>query len=156
MSWIIRARLARICEHQRRKPACASAQSNQRIWYSFSEKYGSQTCSIQNVKILASLCSWADWHECYSFRNPDDVEAHIQFNNWGSKSKWVHGRTQRRYMTFRWRADDGPFIGVSRSSIPSSTTTTTTTTTKNVIKIWTPLWQNFLDPRMEYDQEIPL
>ena len=39
-------------------------------------------------------------------------------------------------MAFRWRADDGPFLALIRSSIPSSTKN------KN-------LWQNFLDPRMD-------
>ena len=43
-------------------------------------------------------------------------------------------------MAFRWRADDGPFIAVFGSSIPSST--------KKKLSNLDPLGQNFLDPRM--------
>ena len=37
-----------MCEQQRRRPACASAQSDQRLCYSLSGKYSSQPCCVQN------------------------------------------------------------------------------------------------------------
>ena len=50
-----------ICEQQRRRSACASAQSDQRLYCSLPRQ--NDTCSsfiyIRNFKILASLCSWA-------------------------------------------------------------------------------------------------
>ena len=44
-------------------------------------------------------------------------------------------------MAFRWRADDDPRIVVLGSSLPSST--------KKTLSKLDPLWQNFLDPRMQ-------
>ena len=44
-------------EQQRRKPACASAQSDQRICYSLNGKYDIWTCYERNFNFLASLCS---------------------------------------------------------------------------------------------------
>ena len=49
-------------------------------------------------------------------------------------------------MAIRWRADDGLLIVVFAFSLPSSTKKVMK---KNVVKIeMDPLWQNFLDPRM--------
>ena len=45
-------------------------------------------------------------------------------------------------MAFRWQADDGPFIAVFGSYMPSSTKK------KKCYQIWTPVIQNFLDLRM--------
>ena len=45
------------CEQQRRRPACASVQSNQCLCYSLSGKYTSPTSSLQTFNILASMCS---------------------------------------------------------------------------------------------------
>ena len=39
-----------VCEQQRRRPACASAQSDQRLCFSHFEKYHIQTCYKQNFK----------------------------------------------------------------------------------------------------------
>ena len=46
-----------VCEQQRRRPACASAQTDQRLCYSLTEKYHILTCFKQNFNVLASLCS---------------------------------------------------------------------------------------------------
>ena len=46
-----------VCEQQRRRPACASAQSDQRLWYSLIGKYHIWTCYTQNFNFLASPCS---------------------------------------------------------------------------------------------------
>ena len=52
-----------ICEQQRRRSACASAQFDQHLCCSLLRQYDMYTCYIQSLKILASFCSWADWFE---------------------------------------------------------------------------------------------
>ena len=60
-----------VCEQRRRRPACASTQSAQRLCYSL----------IGIFKFLASLCSCADWFESHFVENAEDMffrgEAHI-------------------------------------------------------------------------------
>ena len=46
-----------VCEQQRRRPVCASAQSDQRLCYSLIGNGHIQTCYKQISTILASLCS---------------------------------------------------------------------------------------------------
>ena len=50
-----------ICEQQRRRSACASAQSDQRLSF-----------CIRNLKPLPSLCGCADRFECTLVENPED------------------------------------------------------------------------------------
>ena len=73
-----------VCEKQRRRPACASAQSDQRLCYSLSGEHSSQGCSIQNSTFLASLCSLGDCFESRFVGTPEDRfcrdEAQILFN----------------------------------------------------------------------------
>ena len=57
---------------QRRRPACASAQSDQSHCYSLIEKYRIQTCLKRYFNILTSLCSWAGWFESHLVENPAD------------------------------------------------------------------------------------
>ena len=47
------------CEQQRRKSACASAQSDQHLCCSLPRWYNTYTSYIQNLKTLASFCNWA-------------------------------------------------------------------------------------------------
>ena len=61
-----------VCEQQRRRPACASAQSDQRLCFSLFEKYYIQTCYRRIFNFLASLCSRAGWFESGFVRNPED------------------------------------------------------------------------------------
>ena len=61
-----------VCEQQRRRPACAYAQSDQRLCYSLIGKYHILTCYKRNFNILASLCSWGDWFESRFHGNPED------------------------------------------------------------------------------------
>ena len=56
-----------ICEQQRCRLACASAQSDQHLCCSLLRQYDMYTSSI---KILASFCSWAGWFESYLVENP--------------------------------------------------------------------------------------
>ena len=48
-----------ICEQQRRRSACASAQSDQRLCCSLARQNDTFSLYSRNFKILASLCSWA-------------------------------------------------------------------------------------------------
>ena len=55
-----------VCEQQRRRPACKSAQSDHCLHclcYLLSWERSSQACSMQNFSFLASLCSQGDWFE---------------------------------------------------------------------------------------------
>ena len=63
--------LCAICEQQRCRSACASAQSDQRLCCSMPTYYNTYTLSssIQNLKTLASFCSWASWFESYPAAN---------------------------------------------------------------------------------------
>ena len=46
-----------VCEQQRRRPACASAQSDQRLGYLRFGKYHIWTCNERTFNFLASLYS---------------------------------------------------------------------------------------------------
>ena len=46
-----------VCEQQRRRAACASAQSDQRLCFSRFGKYHIQTCYKRNFNFLASPCN---------------------------------------------------------------------------------------------------
>ena len=48
-----------ICEQPRRRSACASAQSDQRLFCSLPRQNDTSSLYIRNFKILAGLCSWA-------------------------------------------------------------------------------------------------
>ena len=60
------------CEQQRRRPACTSAQSDQRLCFSLFGKYPIQTCYERNFKFPANLCSRAGWFESHFVGNPKD------------------------------------------------------------------------------------
>ena len=46
-----------VCEQQKRRPACASAQSDQCLCYALIGKYHIETCYERNLNFLVSLCS---------------------------------------------------------------------------------------------------
>ena len=75
-----------VCEQQRRRPACASAQSDQRLCYSLFWKVSYPNCYKRNFNFLASLCSWAGLCESHSVGNTEDRfcsdEAQILWNSW--------------------------------------------------------------------------
>ena len=48
------------CEQQRRRPACTSAQSDQRLCYSLIGKYNILTCLMQTFNNLVCLSNCAD------------------------------------------------------------------------------------------------
>ena len=76
MSHVMRKPVYAICEQQRRRSACASAQSDQRLCYSLPRWYNTFSFYIQNFKPLASLCSWAGRFESYLVANPEDRFSH--------------------------------------------------------------------------------
>ena len=44
-------------KQQWHRPACASAQNDQRNYNSLSQMNSSPTCSVQNVNVLTSICT---------------------------------------------------------------------------------------------------
>ena len=62
----------RVFEQQRRRPACASAQSDQCLCCSLIGKYHILTCYKRNFNSPASLCSCAGWFAYDLVRNPAD------------------------------------------------------------------------------------
>ena len=70
MSYIMRKPVYAICEQQRRRSACASAQSDLGLCCSLSGYYSTSTCYSWNFKTLASIWSWAGQFESYLVGNP--------------------------------------------------------------------------------------
>ena len=62
-----------VSEQRRRRPACASAQSDQRLCYSRFVKYNIYACYQWNFIFLASLCRRGDWFETRFVGNPEDI-----------------------------------------------------------------------------------
>ena len=60
------------CEQQRRRPVCASAQTDQRHFYSLFGEYHIKTCYMCNFNFLASHCNWGDWAESRFVGNHED------------------------------------------------------------------------------------
>ena len=59
-----------ICEQQRRRSTCVSAQSD--LFCSLLRQYNICSCYIQSFKTLTGLCSWVSWFEPYLVANPED------------------------------------------------------------------------------------
>ena len=70
-----------ICEQQRRRSACASAQSDQRLCCSLPTFYNTSSFYIRNFKPLSSFCGSTGRFESTLVGNPEDRfsrdEAHI-------------------------------------------------------------------------------
>ena len=70
-----------VCEQHRRRPACTSAQSDQRLCFS---TISLEACHKRTFNYLASLCSRGDWFESRFFRNSEDRfchgEAHLFYS----------------------------------------------------------------------------
>ena len=75
-----------LCEQQRLRSDCVSAQSDQHLYYLLPRKYNTSFFYIRNVKLLGSLCGRICWFESYLVANPEDRfsldEAHLPF--------WLH------------------------------------------------------------------
>ena len=61
-----------VCEQQRCRPACASAQSDQHLCYLCIGKYHILTSYEQNFNFLASLCGLAGWFGSHFVGNTKD------------------------------------------------------------------------------------
>ena len=68
-----------VCEQHRRRPAWASAQSDQRLCCSLFGKYHMKTCYRWSINFLASLCSWGDWFETRFVGHSEDRVFHLQY-----------------------------------------------------------------------------
>ena len=91
-----------ICEQQRRRSACASAQSDQRLCFSLPRKYNISSFYIRNLKPLASLCGWAgQWvlpgrkprRQVFSWRGSIGEKKEMSQSMWKVHSS--HWRTSR-------------------------------------------------------------
>ena len=69
--FLIQYRGYAICNQQRRRSACASAQSDQRLCCLLPGSYNTSSFYIRNFKSLAIFWSWAGWFESYLAKNPD-------------------------------------------------------------------------------------
>ena len=81
MSHVMRKPVYAICEQQRRRSACASAQSDQHLCCSLPRQYNVSSFYIRNFKPLASFFGCTGRFESYLVKNPEDRfsrdEAHI-------------------------------------------------------------------------------
>ena len=68
----MRKTLYAICKHQRCRSACASAQSDQRIFCSLPRWYNTSSCYIRNFKTLAGLSLRAGRFVSYLVGNSED------------------------------------------------------------------------------------
>ena len=75
MSHVMRKPVFDICERQRHRSACASAQSDQHLCYLLLT-YNICSFYMQKLKTLASLCCWAGRWESYLVGNPEDRFSH--------------------------------------------------------------------------------
>ena len=76
MSHVMRKHVFAICEQQRCRSACASAQSDQCICCMLPGKYYTSSCYSRSFKTLGSLCSSAGQFESYLVENPEDRFSH--------------------------------------------------------------------------------
>ena len=74
-----------VCEQQRRRPTCASAQTDQRLCYSLFGKYHISTCYRQIFNLLASLIKLDRLVWIHFVGNPEDrfscAKAHFKSDN---------------------------------------------------------------------------
>ena len=75
LSHVIRKPVYAICK-KRCRSACASMQSDKRLYCLLLRWYNTYSSCIQNFKTLASFCSWAGWLESYLVANPEDRFSH--------------------------------------------------------------------------------
>ena len=83
MSHVMRKSVYAISERQRRRSACASAQSDQHLCCSLSRQYNASCFCIRNFKPLPSFCGCAGRFVSYLVESPKDRlsldEAHMFF-----------------------------------------------------------------------------
>ena len=91
-----------VCEQYRHRPACAYAQSDQRLCNLPLGKYHMQTSYRWNFNFLASHCSWGDWFETHFVGYPEDRfcrnEAHLSryyFYGYSSKRRLTRSETKQ-------------------------------------------------------------
>ena len=80
MNHIMRKPVYAICEQQRRRPACASTQSDQRLCCSLTRLYNISSFYIYNFMSRANFCSRAGRFESYLVTNPEDRFSYDEAN----------------------------------------------------------------------------
>ena len=94
------------CMHQRYKPVCVFAQSDQHHCYWPSEKYNKFTYNMQKFNSQASLCSWAGSIESHTLnirsrRRSPSPSKQVKSSHYPPTSETPS------QMTFSWRTDCG-------------------------------------------------
>ena len=90
-----------ICEQQRRRSACASAQSDQHLCCSLLKAYDMYTCYIQSFKILASCCSWAGWFEPYLVKKKTKTHFRVMWLQWKGQDYCYTSRSLAGFCTIK-------------------------------------------------------
>ena len=112
-----------VCEQDRRRPACASAQSDQRLCYSRFVKHHIQACYKRSFIFLASLCSWAGLFESHFVGNPEDRfsrdEAHLYVNIAGVKSNSIRNDFTNLSWSFIVHSLESPWVSIRKSQTNS-------------------------------------
>ena len=93
-----------VCEQQRRRSACASAQSDQRLCCSLPRSHDTSSFYTRNFKPLLSFCGCAGWFESTLVADPEDRfsrdEAQMSGNQISVREEWngTALRTSLRYV----------------------------------------------------------
>ena len=106
------------CEQHRRRPACAFAQSDQRLCYSRFRKYHIWDCYKRDFIFLAILCCWAGWFESHFVGHPEDRFCRdeapiILMQIWCTRNKFTLCNIMFRFHFFLNR-----FVTSDRKKIP--------------------------------------
>ena len=103
MSHVMRKPVFAICAQQRRRSACASAQSDKRLCYLLSKQYNTSSFYIRNFKSLPSFCGL---FEPTLVANPED--------------RFSRGEAQLLYIDHRSHLSEGPLLFKGISMTPRS------------------------------------
>ena len=82
MSHVMRKPVYAIYEQQRRRSACASAQSDQRLCCSLPRSHDTSSFYTPNFQPLPSFCGCAGWFESTLVANPEDRFSHDEAQIW--------------------------------------------------------------------------
>ena len=110
MSHVIRKPVYAICEQQRRRSACASAQSDQRLCCSLPRQYKTSSFNIRNFKPPPSFYGCAGQFVSYVVANPEDRfsrdEAQIHYSHTSRATVYIFGMLR----LVKWQPTIGMFM----------------------------------------------
>ena len=121
--WAMRNPVFAVCEQQRRRSACASAQADQRLYFSLPRWYTASSFYIRNFKALARFWSWAGRFESYLVENPEDRFSHDEphkyiLNKWLKKEQTVFLQSVFRTNHFNSWARQSPAADFGAMTCP--------------------------------------